>query len=180
MKCLRTIFRSRRAHLVGRVLFVLAVGFSLIVPQFGCQCASGQIKLGVVPGNCGMCCGQVGPQDSCDGAAGSATKSAATTTGCCCQNRLEESQASRRSCTDQDQVSHNRRCCQLWVGSTPDGIVTSPAINLGIGDDLNLVVEMLTIPTHAMVACELENHLFPCSCLPPPIDRVVTFLHLTI
>ena len=164
MQRLRATLLSRHAYWASRSIIVLALCLPLIIPPFGCQCANGQIKLGVIPGHCGV----AKPLSLCSTQPGKL---------CCCYAaaNLTASQSGKG-----DFVVCPRNCCQLWVNSIPALISANFDLNFGTDQDLGLFIELMAGGNLAIAPSHLDNHLYPCFCSLPPIDRVVTFLHLTI
>lgn len=167
MSWLRQAIPRKRQLLVaaGRFLAIIVVAL-LVIPQFACHCADGNIKLFCVPGKCGRVCGQLASEKS----------------SCC---------ASRASCCSGKGQSHSERsphdgsesnvskipCCKLVITTQPPS-VGNPVMEMPSAMDAAFCLADLPLDMGCLEA-KLWQHV-PVESIHPPDDIVIRLLHITI
>lgn len=165
MGFLRAIPRKRLLRSVAtRTLAVIAIAL-LVIPQFACHCADGQVKLFCVPGKCGRACGSVvAEKPSC-----------CASRPCCRAKSLDHGNQSKH---DRTEPSCSKiPCCKLVLTTQPPGAVTF-VMELPSASDAVLPLADLPLDLGCQEA-KLWQHV-PVESIHPPDDIVIRLLHITI
>lgn len=166
MGLLRLFPSRRQLRTAGaRALAVLAVAL-LVIPQFACHCADGNIKLFCVPGKCGRVCGQLPSEKS----------SCCASHALCCSGKSPG--RSERNHDDGTVPSVSKiPCCKLVITTQPPGAGSS-LMEMPSATDAAFCFVDLPLDMGCLEA-KLWQHV-PVESIHPPDDIIIRLLHITI
>lgn len=167
MSWLRQTIPRKRQLLVaaGRFLTIIVVAL-LVIPQFACHCADGNVKLFCVPGKCGRVCGHLASEKS----------TCCASRASCCSGKA--SNRSERSHGDGAEPSVSKiPCCKLVITTQPPSAGNS-VIEMPSTTDAAFCFAELPLDMGCLEA-KLWQHV-PVESIHPPDDIIIRLLHITI
>ena len=144
------------SEVAGKLLAILAA-LTLFVPPFACQCATGEVIPFCIPGYCGRMCGDQRETSAC------CAKS-------CCQAGRQGNQEIELA------TRSSSSCCHLIVQSQPPATkIVTQNIDSGVAIHPAFLVQGFSLDDFNDGSRPIQ-----IDTSPPPIDRVIVQLRLTI